>query len=121
MNYGIYFGRFPLWHSCASFVRRATVPFCKWHKSFYSSPVVPDLYYNMLPPPLRLDPMCCANLGLSLSGGGITREPQLHSESVSAYRLLRGSLAKIGFKFWGPEPVGVGEMAYHTILAPPAD
>ena len=49
----------------------------------------------------------------------ITREPQPHS--VSAYRLLRGSPARIGFKFWGPEPVGVGEMAYHSILAPPAD
>jgi hypothetical protein len=27
------------------------------------------------------------------------------------------SLADIGFKFW---PVGVGKVAYHTILAPPA-
>jgi hypothetical protein len=28
-------------------------------------------YYDMLPLPLRLDPMCCTamNLGLSLSGG----------------------------------------------------
>jgi hypothetical protein len=27
------------------------------------------LYYDILPPPLRLDPMYCMNLGLPLSGG----------------------------------------------------
>jgi hypothetical protein len=30
---------------------------------------ITSLYYDMLPPPLRLDPTCYMNLGLSLSGG----------------------------------------------------
>jgi len=58
----------------------AMVPICKWPHKYCARSYSPDWdsrttrraspgYYDTLPPPLRLDPMCCMNLGLSLSGG----------------------------------------------------
>jgi hypothetical protein len=55
-----------------------TVPWCQFANEWHKQKLLPSwdsrttrwgtwLYYDMLPPPLRLDPICFINLGLSLN------------------------------------------------------